>query len=178
MKVKHDDDEWEAAIAAADTWRDPSQRRRAKPTGNLKPLAALFDSLRSDARLPPFVGKLLADLFERHRLKSTTTRTPRYQFSDAEMKEQKYLDCTIEFRQQNFPHGPITKGEMNVAVKELKQRAKAEGRGHREYPGKMAATQLRQERLDEFCVSRGLDRDLFEKVLNGRWGPIRRRGWK
>jgi hypothetical protein len=176
--VKQNNDErerWERAIAAADTWRDPSRPRGPKPTGNLMPLAALFDRLDSDV-LPPFVNKLLADLFERHKLKATTTRTPRYQFSDAEMNEQKYLDCTVDFRRQpNVRHGPITKAEMNAAVKVLQQRAKAEKRGHREFDGKKAATQLRQEQLEDFCNQQGLDRDLFERVLNRKQGSVNRR---
>jgi hypothetical protein len=173
--MKHNDDQfqrWESAIAAADTWRDPSRPRGSKPTGDLGPLAKLFDSLHARA-LPPFVNKLLADLFERHRLKATTTRTPRYQFSDAEMNEQKYLDHAIEFHQ--LQHGRITKAEMGAAVKVLQQRAKAEGRGRVEHEGKAAATQLRQEQLDDFCNQRGLDRRRFENVLRGKQGSINRR---
>jgi hypothetical protein len=72
---------WFNAIEAADTWRDPSERG-AKKKGDLKPLAALF---RSGVALPLRAHEVLADVLERHRLKSTTNRTPGYVKSDSQV---------------------------------------------------------------------------------------------
>jgi hypothetical protein len=147
--------------------------RPPKKRGDLRPLAALFDILGSEP-LPPFLGKQLADLFERHRLQATSTRAPRYAMTIAELTEQKYVDATLDYRDQNY-HGPITKAEMEAAVQELKERAKAKGRGNRLFDGKAAATQLREERLSEFCKQNNLDSDYLKNVLNGKSGQINRR---
>jgi hypothetical protein len=169
---------WWLAIEAADTWVDPSHRRkrktkkkRRKKTGSLEPLAALF---ASGAPVPPSVWEALGDLFSRHRLVCTTSRTPIHQKSDSQVDAEVLAEFVDEFRRQNWPHGPITRAEMNEAVEVLQRRAKAAGQGHRKFEGKAAATILRGERLDAFTDYYFLDRDRFERALSRRHGPINR----
>ena len=160
---------WLIAIEAADTWVDPSERD-VKKTGDLEPLAALF---RSGAPVPPSVRELLADLLSRHRLRSTTQRIPASRLSESQVDAQVLAEFAAEFRRQkNWPRGPITKAEMDAAVKVLQARAKAAGRGHRKFGGKMAARQLREERLAAFADYYFLDRKKFRHAVSGSYGPI------
>jgi hypothetical protein len=161
---------WLSAIEAADTWRDPSQCGPRK-TGNLKPLAALF---RSGAPVPPSVYDLLADLLSRHRLKSTTQRTPIGWWSDSQCDAGIIEGLVDDFKRNTRWKGPITKAEMNEAVTELQRREKVAGRGKVEFDGKKAATQLRQEELAAYCDYNGLDHKRFKTAFSGRYGPINR----
>jgi hypothetical protein len=163
---------WLIVIDAADTWRDPSERG-PKKVSDLGPLAAL---LRSDASLPQGARERLADLLERHRLKPTTIRTPAHLLSESEINAQVLEEFVDEFRREpNVPHGPITKAEMIKAVKILQQRAKAEGRGHREFEGRKAATQLRQEQQKAYASYYGIPYKEFQNAILNKYGPINRR---
>jgi hypothetical protein len=166
-----DFERWLAAIMAADTWRDP-RARGPKRVGDLRPLAALF---RSGSPPPPRARELLADLLSRHRLMSTTTRTPSYTTSESEIDAQVLAEFVDEFRRQpRWPHGPITKAEMNEAVEVLQRRARAKRRGHVKFEGRAAATQLRQERLHAFADYYFFDRYEFERAVLGKTGSINR----
>lgn len=163
--------QWFNAIEAADTWRDPSERG-AKKKGDLKPLAALF---RSGVALPLRAQEVLADVLERHRLKSTTNRTPGYVKSDSQVNAKVLKEFADEFgRQPNWWRGPITKDEMVEAILVLQKREKATGRGHRDFEGKAAATILRQERLRTFAEYYNLSHKELKAAVSKKYGPINR----
>ena len=61
---------------------------------------------------------------------------------------------------------------MDNAKKVLQARAKAVGDGHREFDGKAAAIQLRQEQRVNYCDYCGFNLEEFERALSGRDGSI------
>jgi hypothetical protein len=188
---------WLDAIQKADAWRDPTKHetesakkarkadspkspkklkkvrgsKKQKKISNLEPLVEL---LRSGAPMPQGAQELLADLLSRHSLKLKTTRTPAYTKSESEIDSLVLMEFVDEFkRQPRWHRGPITRAEMDEAVKVLQQRAKAKGDGRREFDGRAAAIKLREERLQAFANYYNLD-ERFERALTGKDGSVNR----
>ena len=132
----------------------------------------LIEALRSSTPLPKHLRDVLIDLFERYRLvlKVKAKRVPSYRrLSDAEAK----LEAAAEEMALRI-RGPITREEMDNAVKVLEARAKREGRGRRSIVRMAAAQQLREEAKSRIAGAYGLTLKKFKNYLARKRGSSRR----
>jgi hypothetical protein len=160
---------WVDAIKEADAWGDG-----LKKSSDVAPLVEL---LRSGSPMPQCAQKLLGDLLSRHSLTKKVTLIP----FDTKQKSQSEIDALVykeyadEFKSQpRWPRGPITRAEIDEAVKVMQQRAKANGRGWRDFYGKAAAIKLREERVLIFANYYNLDYKKFKRAVEGKDGSINR----
>ena len=133
-----------------------------------RPLVA---ALESDQPLPEHLRLVLIDLFQRYRLKlkSGTKRIPSY-------LRMSRSEAELEIAAEEFgTRGPITRREMDAAVKVLEKRAKREGRGHISYDCMVAAKQLRDERFKRFAADHNKDPETLMNFIKGKRGSSRRR---
>ena len=132
----------------------------------------LIASLQSDAPLPKHLRKALIDLFARYRLKLKpgAKRIPSYRLlSDAEAK----LKAAAEELALRIG-GPITRAEMDNAVKVMQARARSKGRGRISSVPKRAAQELREEAKARVAASYNIKLSVFENYLARRRGSSRR----
>jgi hypothetical protein len=147
----------------------------------------LIDALKSDQPLPKHLRYVLIDLLTRYQLKGKlgAKRTPFYlALSYANAKVEVAAEEFFELKHVLDTYsgyrigGPIKREEMDAAIEQMKIRAKADRRGHREFDGKKVAQQLRKERKDKLITRIASDFDLRPKTLrtrlNGRRGSSRR----
>lgn len=138
---------------------------------NLAPLAKL---LRSNAPIPSDARLRLAELFDRHTLKAKGNRVPSYTPSESCVNAEVLAEFVADFKQV-CRRGPITKKEMNDAVKVKQANATAEGRGRLELNGMAAATELREEQRRSYARYYGLDYNQFSNAIDGKHGSINRK---
>lgn len=161
---------WLTALNAAETWRDPSIRGPRK-VSILEPLAIL---LRSSAPIPSDVRLRLAELFDRHTLKAKGNRVPSYARSESAINAEVLAEFVANYRLV-CRGGPITKKEMNDAVKVKQAKATAEGRGHLKLDGMTAAMELREEQRRSYARYYGLNYNQFSNAIDGKHGSINRK---
>jgi hypothetical protein len=141
----------------------------------LRRQAALLDALRFNTPLSEHQRRILIDLVLRHGIAApTTSRPPSKQ--ELEIATQVLAKFADEFRRQpNWRRGPITKAEIDVAVKIMQRRA---GRAGLKFDGRTAAKTLREERLAAFADYYGLSVKELEAAVLGKHGSINRAGKK
>jgi hypothetical protein len=168
-----DDLRWMDAILQADKWRPHERFSSAKLTGDLRPLAKLF---RDRIPISAIISGFLADLFERHRLSSISNKTPVYTKSDKQISAMALQEEVDEFKKHIRWKGPITKPEMEEAVRHSKRRAKKAGRANVTVDAKQAAVRLREELISRAARYYGYRPKEFRNALEGKAGTINRLG--
>jgi hypothetical protein len=135
---------------------------------------ALLEALRSGAPLSHHQRQILIGLIGRHGLRPPRPAPRPPSALDTQINAQVLAQFADEFHRQNWPHGPITKAEMDAAVEVMKRRAKAAGRAGIIFDGKTVAKTLREERLELFADYYGLTVKELEAAVLGKHGSINR----
>jgi hypothetical protein len=161
IRVRHPDAEVsEIGTPAPETMHRPTQRER------------VLETLRSGAPLSQPQRMFLINLLERQPSVPAAPR-PR-SAADSRINAQVLAEFADEFRRQPWPRGPITRAEMDTAVKVMQRRETAQGRGKIEFDGKRAASDLREERYTMFANYYGLTVDELKAAVLGKHGSINR----